>query len=161
MQFLQVVIYSLRDVKPDWIYIYVGGIEITPDLFERFEENISSIKHSAGAYSDFKINDVLYIKAAAAWKSSTYKTFWPYTNSIESSYFEAKVIKSKDSGISLKFVAFELGRTIYYNTSWLSLYATRVLPQSYTLISREDYELYEAHGDLDRDDQEKDDYGNG
>ena len=53
-----------------------------------------------------------------------------------------------------------MGRTIYYNTSWLSLYATRVLPQSYTLISREDYELYEAHGDLDRDDQEKDE-GNG
>lgn len=115
-------------------------------MYVRFEERASTAVH---ACLDYKINEVLYVNAVA-WKSSNYKQFWPYKGGpIESSYFQAKVTKCKEACITLQFSAFELGRTVYYNSSWLKRYATRVLPQNSTLISRQEYELYEAHDGVD------------
>ena len=129
--------------------MYIGGNEITSELYASFEDRRKNASRVSNVLADYKLHDVLYVNAVA-WKSSTYKTHWPYnSSSIESSYFEAHVTKCRESGVNLKFAAFDLGRTTSYSCFWLTRFATRVLPEGAALISRESYEDHEAYRSLD------------
>lgn len=68
---------------------------------------------------------------------------------MESSFFDATVTRCTDSKVTLMFSAFDMGNAVSYSFSWLNRFATRVLPQGSTLITREIYELHEASGNPD------------
>lgn len=137
-----------------YIIISIGAFEITPQIFSKFEGTEDFNEMDFDHHPLCQVNDILYIKSTA-WKSSTYsQKAWPYSTSMDSSYFQAVVTKTVGSkGASLSFSAFELEEKRHYSGSWLKKYSVSVLPEGCAIITKDLYEQHEVMGNGDSEDE--------
>lgn len=89
------------------------GIEITSELFQRYEKSPQYNETSIPSFDDakdslFGLNATLFVRATA-WKYTFYKDSWPYAMEMENGFFTARISKLvKNTRVQLTFDAFDM-----------------------------------------------------